>query len=296
MNENIYQCDLNEIKDFLFHQIAAVSSPDGMQWLKEKCTHTLSQKEFYLAFSAAPRFVGKERLRCNEVALQKTFSLRKGWNPLLYNADRAARIILLLSHVHETNATFLKTLHTLLSSADSSEQVAIYSSLALLPFPEEFVLLAAEGVRSNMRDVFDAIALENPFPADFFSENAWNQMVLKAIFINRPLFRMYDIDVRVNPSLAATLIDYVHERRAANRTITPELWRCVVPFVDEKNIADIQKLALSTDPLERKAATLVCSQSNFPEVKKILHDLCSEMAVNSLSWDSIGKEFTSLNQ
>ncbi len=295
MNENIYQCDLNEVKDFLLQSVSAVSPQDGTQWLREKSSAIFSQKEFYLAFSAAPRFVGKEKLHFSSQRLEEANFLRKNWNPTLYTVDRAARIIFLLSYFRENDSAFVQSVRSLITSADIAELAAIYSSLPLLPFPEEFVLLAAEGVRSNMRDVFDAIALENPYPADFFSENAWNQLVLKAIFINRPLFRIIGIDERVNKSLCDTLIDYVHERWAAGRTVTPELWRCVVPFVDEKNITDIHKLAMSNNILEQKAAALVCTQCNFPEAKKNLITLQNENLNDSFSWNALGKEILTLN-
>ena len=295
MNENIYQCDLSKVKDFLLQSVSAVSPQDGTQWLKEKSSVISSQKEFYVAFSSAPRFVGKEKLQANPQLFAEANSLRKNWNPTSYTTDRAARIIFLLSYFRENDSAFVQSVRSLISSADIAELAAIYSSLPLLPFPEEFVLLAAEGVRSNMRDVFDAIALENPFPADFFSENAWNQLVLKAIFINRPLFRITGIDERVNKSLCDTLIDYVHERWAAGRTITPELWRCIVPFVDEKNIEDVHKLALSNNIFEQQAAALVCTQCNFPEAKKILITLQNENPSDSFSWNALGKELLALN-
>jgi hypothetical protein len=156
------------------------------------------------------------------------------------------------------------------------EQVALYSALPLLPYPEEFVSRAAEGVRTNMRDVFDAVVLQNPFPAGFFSEEQWNQMVLKAVFTSRPLYTICGIDDRCNARLAEMLLDFAHERWAAGRKVTPELWRCVAPYVTERNSADIQKLSESPDELEQLAAALVLKKTA------------------ELSWDDIGKRHLSV--
>ena len=42
-------------------------------------------------------------------------------------------------------------------------------------------------MRSAVKPVFEAIAHRNPYPAEMFEEGAWNQMVLKALFIGSSL-------------------------------------------------------------------------------------------------------------
>ena len=87
----------------------------------------------------------------------------------------------------------------------------------LLPYPEHFIDLAIDGLRSNITSVFNAIALHNPYPADYFAEAAWNQMVLKAVFVDSPLSHIQGLDARANDKLARMLGDYAHERWAAGR-------------------------------------------------------------------------------
>ena len=63
-------------------------------------------------------------------------------------------------------------------------------------------------------------------------------MILKAIFIERPLYKIYGLDKRMNKPLAEMLVAYVNERWAAGRDVTPELWRLVVPFTGWNTIGE----------------------------------------------------------
>ena len=35
--------------------------------------------------------------------------------------------------------------------------------------------------------MFQAIACHNPYPSDYFDEAAWNQMVVKCVFVGAPI-------------------------------------------------------------------------------------------------------------
>lgn len=99
------------------------------------------------------------------------------------------------------------------------EQRAIVQSLAALPQPERFEPLAAEACRANALAVFEALALDNPYPAQHLSEGAFNQLVLKAIFVGVDARQIDGLASRVNPDLQRMVNDYVQERRAAARPI-----------------------------------------------------------------------------
>ena len=103
----------------------------------------------------------------------------------------------------------------------------------MLPDPEQFQLRAAEGIRTNMTSVFNAVALNNPYPAEYLNDLAWNQMVLKALFVGSPLDLIYGLQRRNNQQLTQMLIDYARERLAANRTVSSQLWELVMPFQSE---------------------------------------------------------------
>ena len=67
-------------------------------------------------------------------------------------------------------------------TGDNAEREAVLHALPLLPKAERFVDLAIEACRTHVQSVFEAIACENPYPARFFPELNFNQLVLKAFF------------------------------------------------------------------------------------------------------------------
>ncbi|WP_377481677.1 EboA domain-containing protein [Pontibacter toksunensis] len=293
----MYQADINAGKAFLKKLLANSTSDQGMEWLTQKMNQLASDsakdKDLFLAFSAATRFVGKETLYVNEEDLKQADTIRKGFNPSRWTADQAARTLLLLSLPAQDADAFVKKVETLFSTADMGELVALYGSLPLLPYPDKFRERAAEGVRTNMGDVYEAVALENPYPAEFMEEDPWNQLVLKTLFVGKPLYRIYGIDSRSNPKLTRMLSDYAHERWAAGRPVSPELWRPVGPFIDETNIKDIQKLFSQPNETEREAAALACAHSSYGPARELLEahpELKHKVKNGEINWSQIGSK------
>src|SRR5690606_25813883 len=217
-----------------------------------------------------------------------------GFRPDTWNQLQAARIYLLLHYPAKDADQFITVLDKLFETADMREQEALYAALPLLPYPEGLRLRASEGLRTNITSVFDAIALNNPYPAQYLEEKAWNQMVLKAIFLQRPLYQIVGADERANGELAKILIDFAHERWAAGRQVMPELWRFVGPFLTEDNLKDIQRAIGSGNNLEKEAALLACSSSGLPAAQKLLEAHPEEKAKiesGELTWEEVGKQF-----
>ena len=89
----------------------------------------------------------------------------------------------------------------------------------LLPRPERFLAIAVESCRSSVQSVFEAIACENAYPAAFFPEANFNQMVLKALFTGADVRRVGGLAERCGAELVRMAEDYASERRAASRSI-----------------------------------------------------------------------------
>ena len=166
------------------------------------------ERTLFLAFGLAPRKVGKAEL-AGDLA---------GWS-----ADQAARKRLLLAFPTVDRARWLAAFDRLTDAAEGGELIAIYRSLPDLPFPAALAERAADGLRTNARAVFEAIAHANPFPRDRFDDARWNQMVLKALFIGSPLGPIAGLRERMNDDLAAMLRDYRAERIAAGRGVPGDL-------------------------------------------------------------------------
>ncbi|MDQ3394753.1 MAG: EboA domain-containing protein [Bacteroidota bacterium] len=268
----------------------------ALSWVNksiEKINSNDDDKDLFTCFSMASRWTGKDRLNIDTAELEQAKSIKEGFNPLHFSADQATRILLLLSSYKNDNEKFAKKLDKILSVADIPEKVAIYSSLPFLPDPDKFSGLAADGLRTNITEVFDSIVLNNPYPMEYLPENAWNQMVLKAIFTNRPLYKIYGFDKRKNKALANMLSDFAHERWAAGRGITPELWRATGPFLDEYLFTDIEKIIASENIYETEAACLACTESHFDETHKLLAKypgIREDIARGKLNWDILGKK------
>jgi len=103
------------------------------------------------------------------------------------------------------------------------ERQAVLRALALLPDPTRFLPTALDACRTSTQPVFEAIACGNPYPAAYFPEPSFNQMVLKAVFTGVALARILGLDARRTPELARMAADYAAERRAAGRPVPADL-------------------------------------------------------------------------
>jgi hypothetical protein len=145
--------------------------------------------------------------------------------------------------------------------ADVGELGALYRSLALLPHPKRFLWRATEGCRTNIRPVFEAIACDNPYPALNFDDTAWNQLVIKAIFVEAPVWRIWDLDSRLSPELSRMALDLVEEKRSAGRKIPPQLWLCLGEHPGERGLAQLQQELSSVESSGRRAAILALARA-----------------------------------
>lgn len=290
---SIIDIDCREVTLLLNSWISDRLSLDSLNWLKEKqakIAEVIPEEQFFTSFSSVPRYVGKKDLNLTSEDLLKASEIKPGWFPVHWSIDQTVRCLLILSLNKQQQDKYLKTINQLFLNADVSELVALYQSLPVLPYPEKLVERAKEGIRSNMTAVFNAVALRNPYPAQYLDESAWNQMVLKALFVGSPLSPIIGLDQRANQTLARMLWDYAHERWAAKRPVTPELWRLVGPFANPEMLADIEKVFNQPEEINQKAAALACSMSTLPEAQTLLAtrpDLKNLITQSELTWETL---------
>ncbi len=276
------------LHEWLSHRVSAQS----LEWLDgqlNKLGDASGDRELVITLGMIPRRLGKDDLNLSAGDLVAADTARSGWDPSQWTIETAARVLALLAF-SGNEAAFLDAYKELCRSADVAEAIALYAGLPLYPAPEKLVDQAGEGLRGNVRAVFEAVAHRNPYPREQFDENRWNQMVLKALFIGSTLDPIQGLDDRANPVLARIMCDYAHERWAAGRQITPEIWRCVGPFAEGDMIADLERVAGSPDPRERSAAALALTASASPEAEAILAKLADETAgieAGTLHWRDV---------
>ena len=144
-----------------------------------------------------------------------------GW-PLDYLA-RMAVILAALNYLPTDDQVPL--METLYRTGSEREQASVLRCLALLPQAGRFVDLASEATRTNAVSVFRALACENEYPAGYLPELNFNQLVLKALFLDLDSSRIVGLAERVTPELVRMLRDYESERRAASRSVPQDIER-----------------------------------------------------------------------
>jgi hypothetical protein len=276
------------LRNWLTRQLDAPAR-DWFEQQLAKLAAGASERDLYLALGYVPRKLGKADLALLDADHAAAAAARPGWDPSGLSVDQAARQVFLLAAGGEGPA-FAERFRQLCRTADVGEAVALYLGLPLYPDPELLEPQAAEGTRTNMRAVFEAVAHRNPYPRERFDENRWNHMVLKALFIGSRLGPVQGLDERANTALARMLCDYAHERWAAGRPVTPELWRCVGRHADSEALGDLQRVLASGSGIERQAAALALAASPRPEAKALLAnaaDLAGAIERGDLSWATV---------
>ncbi len=267
--------------------------PEHSAWLDvqlDKILTANSDRELHITLGLIPRKFGRSDLALSPKDLRDAESARTDWNPANWSIDTAARIFVLCKLAERDPESFDDTITDLCRNADLAESIALYSGVALYPQSDGVDRQIGEGLRTNIRAVFEAIAHNNPYPAEHFDENRWNHMVLKALFIDSTLAPIQGLDKRANAELATILLDYAHERWAAARPVTPELWRCVGPFATGDAINDLRQVTASENPDERNAGLLALSRCNDPAATEILAAFPAEkeaIANGTLTWDAV---------
>ncbi len=269
---------------------------DSASWLdgrRAELAERYTERALHITLGMIPRRLGKADLALGEDELAAATAVRAGWDPGAWSVADAARVLVLLETAGGGNQPFAERFADLCRSADVGESIALYRGLALYPDPASLESQAAEGLRTNMRAVFEAVAHASPYPREQFSEERWNHMVLKALFVGSALDPIQGLDERANAELAGMLCDYAHERWAAHRDVSPELWRCVGPFAAGAAVTDLARVLETGAPVERRAAALALAASPAPEAAEVLAgapDLARVVDDGSLSWGDVTSE------
>lgn len=249
----------------LLSRLQSRLSNDGVDFIRNAITELrglAGPVRFAQLISAASRHASRRHPFAPSAAeVQEATAAEMGTDLRHWNTLEALRALLVVSHANLEGDVFVEALEQCFRYADEGELCALYRSLPLLPMGERFVWRASEGCRSNMRSIFEAVACDSQFPAAHFDDIAWRQLVMKAVFINAPLWRVHGLDARLSPELTRMALDFVDERRSANRPIPAQLWLCLGAFGEERALNALRTELQRGDLHGRQAALLALARA-----------------------------------
>tara|TARA_R110000765_G_scaffold7263_5_gene23637 strand:- start:2394 stop:3242 length:849 start_codon:yes stop_codon:yes gene_type:complete len=264
--------------------------PESIAWLKdkiEKMAGNKSSKDLFMTYSLLNvKFSASKPISFDDLDNDSS----RYFNAHKANILQVARIYLLSEVLSQDIEFYTPKVANIIQVADTGELETFLKYLVLLPNPEAYKQTAVEALRTNIAIIFDAISLNNPYPAKYFNDQQWNQMYLKAAFMERDLSQIESVDERANEDLTRIISDYAHERWAASRKIDPMFWRPVSKFLNEELLNDMNTLLESEDVIENKSGALCCYYSENDKAIALLNnkpELKHKVADGQINWKTI---------
>lgn len=272
-----------ELKYLLEHNLD-VSTNLWIQEKLDKIIESASAKELYLAYSLLANKVDSKKTMIFDTENKVLKNYLEVQNA---NGLQIARIYMLAKVLEENSIYFQPKVANLIQIADTGELETFLKFLVLLPDAGKYSQVAVEALRTNIATIFHAISLKNPYPSMYFNDQQWNQMYLKAAFMQLDLADILDVDERSNKDLTRIISDYAHERWAASRDIDPLFWKPVSNFLEGNLLKDMVHLLESDNSIENKAGALCCFYSDNSEAKELMKkypELQKEIIDKKITW------------
>ena len=203
------------------------ASADGRRWLERAAAAgtTIDRGAFMEVFTVVARHLGTSALDLAADETTRLEALGVDW-PLCATLDELGRIALLGLAASRLSLLELEPLvEDCYQHGDTRERRAVLRALPFLPESERLLAIAVDACRSHVQPLFEAIACENPYPAERFPELNFNQMVLKVLFTGVALERIIGLPARVTAELRRMANDYARERAAAGRNVPADIGR-----------------------------------------------------------------------
>jgi hypothetical protein len=205
--------------------VRARSGESGGSWLEATCARAGGDVDALCSsYTAASARVGRIPLALAVDERHPIEQAAPGLDASRWTTVDAARTALLISAAERLPPSrFVDAATACFERGDASEQQSWLRGIMLVPEPDRFLRLAIDACRTNIVPLFESIACENPYPARFFPERNFNQLVLKALFNGIALTRIVGRQGRLNAELSRMAGDYAAERRAAGRTVPADI-------------------------------------------------------------------------
>ena len=214
LNKNL-TVNLQSLITKTFHAELDIDTALFVSNLLTECEGKEEQK-WILSYSLLRRDVSQSSISIELPFANETLCLQ--WTEL--DLTRCFYLIQLFNQAPKHFPDFFRKL---CQFADLKEKVGLYKILFFLPNSHKYADMIVEGIRTNATNVFQSIAFHNPYPFFYLNESAWNQMVLKALFLDQPINRIFGLTERSNPELVRMIQDFIKERTVANRPISSQI-------------------------------------------------------------------------
>ncbi|MBL8860232.1 MAG: EboA domain-containing protein [Planctomycetes bacterium] len=259
-----------EAREFLIESLSRRMTPPQSAWLQRTAEQVRTSRDepaqaFATLISLASRHVPRGAWAPNADERAQAGRIQIGFEPERWSLLDAARAVLVLSRSDLDTPGVVAALEECFRYADVGELVSLYRTLALLPGQERFAWRAGEGCRTSMGSVFEAVACDSALPVRVFDDRAWRQMVIKALFVEAPLWRVFGLDTRLDAELARMALDLADERRSAGRPVRHELWLCLGRHGGERGLAALEREISQASPLSRRAAGIALARAGATE-------------------------------
>lgn len=146
-------------------------------------------------------------------------AVARGWN-----RTQLARALLMAQLLEQhTGSDPLLLLRQLFLWGDDQEKIVLLKALDDLDSEGRSLELALQAGRTNNREVFAALALDNPFPARHYNERAFHQLLLKTLGMGLDSRGINGLHQRHSLALNQLALEHMEEQLAAQRSVSDGL-------------------------------------------------------------------------
>ena len=165
-----------------------------------------------------------------------------------WTIDDAARTLLLVALGDGVEAE----LRDLYRFGDAAERRGLLRALPYLPVADRAMDILDDAIRTN--DTRLVAAALGRYATEHLDDAAYDQAVLKCVFIGVPIAPLDGLPGRATPETARMLAAFVHERVAAGRDIPAEVWDVIDRHPPAAELAAIEAERESEFADRREAA------------------------------------------
>jgi hypothetical protein len=166
----------------------------------------------------------------------------------VWTIDDAARTLLLIALGDRVE----DELADLYRFGDAAERRGLLRALSYLPVGARAMEIVDDAIRTN--DTRLVAAALGPYATEHLDDAAYDQAVLKCVFIGVPIAPLDGLPARATAETARMLAAFVHERVAAGRDIPAEVWDVIDRHPPGAELAAIEAERSSEFPDRREAA------------------------------------------